>query len=135
MVSESNRKSKYWLSPGVDVPTQQELKEMVESRKLGGFYVDWFAEEALFVPTNALMQAHPLTRLNILGDLLIDLDRTYTHAVIEYFRELQRGGANSTVERDIEVFRRICECSRIEWYAELQEAILQDHQYRLFGFH
>jgi hypothetical protein len=134
-VSDEIRKSKYWLSPGIDVPMHHELEEMMEPRKLGRFYVDCFASEGLFIPTTELMREPPLARLDILEDIRIDVERTRTHALVECFRELQRRKRHPTIAHEIAAFRRACEHLGTEWTADFDGVLLLDQQYRLFGGH
>ena len=45
-MDEIKPRSPYWLSPGIDVPTQEELHLLPSRRVLRGFYVDRGAGEA-----------------------------------------------------------------------------------------
>ena len=56
-----NERSRYWLSPGIDVPTRSEI--LPGLRPMRGLYVHLDAGEAVFVPTDEFMRATPLWRL------------------------------------------------------------------------
>jgi len=49
-MNEINRRSPYWLSPGIDVPTRDEFLLLLSRRTLRGFYVDRDTGESAFVP-------------------------------------------------------------------------------------
>jgi hypothetical protein len=67
-MDEIKSRSPYWLSPGIDVPTQEELQLLPSRRALRGFYVDRNAGEAAFVPTDDFMRECPLWRIDVLDD-------------------------------------------------------------------
>jgi hypothetical protein len=46
--------------------------------------------EGAFVPTAAFMRNSPTWRLDVLGDILLDIQRAQQHAAVELFRELSR---------------------------------------------
>lgn len=68
-MNEINRRSPYWLSPGVDVPTRDELLLLLLRRTLRGFYVDRDSGESAFVPTADFMGESPLWRIDVLDDI------------------------------------------------------------------
>lgn len=72
-MSDSNERSRYWLSPGIDVPTRTEI--LPGLRPMRGLYVHVDAGEAVFVPTDAFMRATPLWRLDVLGDIAESVER------------------------------------------------------------
>jgi hypothetical protein len=49
-MSDFNERSRYWLSPGIDVPTRSEI--LPGLRPMRGLYVHVDAGEAVFVPTD-----------------------------------------------------------------------------------
>ena len=81
-MDEIKSRSPYWLSPGIDVPTQEELQLLPSRRALRGFYVDRNAGEAAFVPTDDFMRECPLWRIDVLDDIADALQRTRTHALV-----------------------------------------------------
>ena len=65
--------------------------------------------EGAFVPTAAFMRNSPTWRLDVLGDILLDIQRAQQHAAVELFRELSRNSPEVRLERQIHGFRRACE--------------------------
>ncbi len=86
-MNEINRRSPYWLSPGIDVPTRDEFLLLSSRRTLRGFYVNRDTSESAFVPTADFMRESPLWRIDVLDDIADGLQRTRTHALVACFRE------------------------------------------------
>jgi hypothetical protein len=55
------------------------------------------------------MRNSPTWRLDVLGDILIDLQRAQQHAAVELFRELSRRNPEVGLERQLQGFRHACE--------------------------
>lgn len=81
-MNEINRRSPYWLSPGIDVPTRDELLSLLSRSTLRGFYVDRDTGESAFVPTTDFMRESPLWRIDVLDDIADGLQRTRTHVSV-----------------------------------------------------
>jgi hypothetical protein len=60
------------------------------------------------VPTDAFMRNSPTWRLDVLGDILIDLQCAPQHAAVELFHELSRKNQEAGLERQLQGFRRAC---------------------------
>ena len=65
--------------------------------------------EGAFVPPDAFMRNSPTWQLDVLGDILIDLQRAQQHAAVELFRELSRKNPEVGLERQLHGFRLACE--------------------------
>ena len=77
------------LGPGIDVPTRKVILPGMCSAK-GLFHIcDEYAEGA-FVPADAFMRNPPMWRLDVLGDILLDIQRAQQHAAVELLRALSR---------------------------------------------
>ncbi len=72
VTDDTQERSPYWLSPGIDVPTREEILPGMRSAK-GLFHICDEHAEGAFVPTAAFMRNSPTWRLDVLGDILIDL--------------------------------------------------------------
>ena len=108
VTDETQERSPYWLSPGIDVPTREEILPGMRSAK-GLFHIcDEHAEGAV-VPTAAFMRNSPTWRLDVLGDILLDIQRAQQHAAVELFCELSRKSPEAELERQLHGFRRACE--------------------------
>lgn len=129
-MDEIKSRSPYWLSPGIDVPTQDELLLLPSRRALRGFYVDGDAGEAAFVPTEDFMHESPLWRIDVLDDIADAIQRTRTHALVAYFRECQARAPHVPVAKQIEAFREVCDRAGITLPDELEALLVLDQQFR-----
>ncbi len=129
-MDEIKSHSSYWLSPGIDVPTQDELLLLPSPRALRGFYVDRDAGEAAFVPTEDFMRESPLWRIDVLDDIANAIQRTRTHALVAYFRECQVRAPNVHMAEQIEAFRKICDLAGVVLPDELEALLVLDQQFR-----
>ena len=57
--------------------------------------------EGCFVPTAAFMRRPPTWRLDVLGDILLGIQRAQQHAAVELFRELSRKNPEVGLERQL----------------------------------
>jgi len=126
-MNEIKSRSPYWLSPGIDVPTQDEL--LPYYRPLRGFHVDRFWGEAAFVPTEDFMRETPLWRIDVLDDIAEDIRCTRTHALVACFRECQARGHDVPIARQIEAFREVCKMAGIALPDELEALLVLDQQF------
>ena len=126
-MNEIKSRSPYWLSPGIDVPTRDEL--MPYYRPLRGCHVDRFWGEAAFVPTEDFMRETPLWRIDVLDDIAEDIRRTRTHALVACFRECQARGHDVPIARQIEAFRKVCKMAGIALPDELEALLVLDQQF------
>lgn len=129
-MDEIKSRSPYWLSPGIDVPTQDELLLLPSRRALRGFYVDGGAGEAAFVPTEDFMRESPLWRIDVLDDIADAIQRTRTHALVAYFRECQARAPHVPMAKQIEAFRKICDLAGVVLPDELEALLVLDQQFR-----
>ncbi len=106
-MSDFNERSRYWLSPGIDVPTRSEI--LPGLRPMRGLYVHVDAGEAVFVPTDEFMRTTPLWRLDVLGDIAQAIERTQQHAAVDYVRRLKQRRPDLTMEQRLAAFRRVCD--------------------------
>ena len=128
-MDEIKSRSPYWLSPGIDVPTQEELQLLPSRRAMRGFYVDRDAGEAAFVPTDDFMRECPLWRIDVLDDIADALQRTRTHALVSFFRECQARGHDVPMARQIEAFRKMCQQGDVALPDELEALLVLDQQF------
>ena len=98
--------TKYFLSPGIDVPTSVEIFEGY--CPFTGFFVDDDAGEADFVPTAAFMKKHPLWRLDVLQDIALDIEVVFKHAMVEYFRHLSTKWTGKSFHERLAAFEGMC---------------------------
>lgn len=81
------------------MPTLEEIMPGMRSAK-GLFHICDESAEAAFVPTAAFMRNSPTWRLDVLGDILLDIQRAQAHAAVELSRrvvkEAPAGRARST---------------------------------------
>lgn len=129
-MDEIESRSPYWLSPGIDVPTQDELLLLPSRRALRGFYVDGGAGEAAFVPNEDFMRESPLWRIDVLDDIADGIQRTRIHALVAYFRECQVRGPHVPMAKQLEAFRRVCDQAGIAVPDELEALLVLDQQFR-----
>ena len=129
-MDEIKSRSPYWLSPGIDVPTQDELLLLPSRRALRGFYVDGNAGEAAFVPTDDFMRESPLWRIDVLDDIADAIQRTRIHALVAYFRECQARAPHVPMAKQIEAFREVCDRAGITLPDELEALLVLDQQFR-----
>jgi hypothetical protein len=92
------------LGPGIDVPTREAILPGMRIAKSLFHTCDEHAEGA-FVPTAAFMRNSPTWRLEVLGDILLDIQRAQQHAAVELFRELSRKNPEVGLERQLHGFR------------------------------
>lgn len=128
-MDEIKSRSPYWLSPGIDVPTKDELLLLPSRRALRGFYVDGNAGEAAFVPTDDFMRESPLWRIDVLDDIADAIQRTRTHALVAYFRECQARAPHVPMAKQIEAFREVCDRAGIALPDELEALLVLDQQF------
>ncbi|MCH2219390.1 MAG: hypothetical protein MK097_03565 [Dechloromonas sp.] len=127
---EINRRSPYWLSPGIDVPTRDEFLLLLSRRTLRGFYVDRDTGESAFVPTAEFMRESPLWRIDVLDDIADGLQRTRTHALVAFFRECQAKNHDVQMARQLAAFRGMCQRIGIELPDDLEALLVLDQQFR-----
>ncbi len=106
-MSDLNERSRYWLSPGIDVPTRSEI--LPGLRPMRGLYVHLDAGEAVFVPTDEFMRATPLWRLDVLGEIAQAIERTQRHAAVDYFRRINQRRPDLMMDQRLATFRRVCD--------------------------
>lgn len=128
-MNEIKSRSPYWLSPGIDVPTPDELQLLPSRRALHGFYVDRNAGEAAFVPTKDFMHENPLWRIDVLDGIADALQRTRKHALVAFFRECQARGHDVSLARQIGAFRKVCEEAGIALPDHLEALLVLDQQF------
>jgi len=124
-------RSPYWLSPGVDVATKENLPMSSWRRALRGCYVEWdgFGSGG-FAPTPEFMAKSPPWRIDVLDDLIADMQCTRSHALIEWFRVLQELRPDLPLANQIKAFGTICAERGIAWPEELEAILVLDHQFR-----
>ena len=128
-MNEINRRSPYWLSPGIDVPTRDELLLLLSCRTLRGFYVDRATGESAFVPTADFMRESPLWRIDVLDDIANGIQRTRTHALVAFFRECQAKNHDVPMARQLAAFRGMCQRIGIELPDDLEALLVLDQQF------
>ncbi len=128
-MNEINRRSPYWLSPGIDVPTRDEFLLLLSRRTLRGFYVDRDTGESAFVPTAEFMRESPLWRIDVLDDIADGLQRTRTHALVAFFRECQAKNHDVPMARQLAAFRGMCQRIGIELPDDLEALLVLDQQF------
>ena len=128
-MNEINRRSPYWLSSGIDVPTRDEFLLLLSRRTLRGFYVDRDTGESAFVPTAEFMRESPLWRIDVLDDIADGLQRTRTHALVAFFRECQARSPDVPLARQIEAFRCMCWRAGIGLPDDLEALLVLDQQF------
>lgn len=128
-MDEIKSRSPYWLSPGIDVPTRDELLLLPTRQALRGFYVDRRGGEAAFVPTDDFMRESPLWRIDVLDDIADAMLRTRTHALVAFFRGCQARGPDVPMARQIEAFRKVCEEVGVVLPDELEALLVLDQQF------
>ncbi len=129
-MDEIKSRSPYWLSPGIDVPTRDELLLLPSRRALHGFYVDWNWGEAAFVPSDDFMRESPLWRIDVLDDIADAIQRTRTHALVAYFRECQARAPHVPMAKQIEAFRKMCDEAGVALPDVLETLLVLDRQFR-----
>ena len=129
-MNEINRRSPYWLSPGIDVPTRDKLLSLLSRSTLRGFYVDRDTVESAFVPTADFMRESPLWRIDVLDDIADGLQRTRTHALVAFFRECQAKNHDVPMARQLAAFRGMCQRIGIELPDDLEALLVLDQQFR-----
>lgn len=60
------------------------------------------------MPAAAFMRNSPTWRLDVLGDILLDIQRAQQHAAEELFRELSRKNPAVGLEGQLHAFGRAC---------------------------
>ena len=128
-MNEINRRSPYWLSPGIDVPTRDEFLLLSSRRTLRGFYVNRDTSESAFVPTADFMRESPLWRIDVLDDIADCIQRTRTHPLVAFFRECQARGHDVPLARQIEAFRCMCWRAGIGLPDDLEALLVLDQQF------
>jgi len=128
VTDETQERSPYWLSPGIDVPTREEILPGMRSAK-GLFHIcDEYAEGA-FVPTAAFMRNSPTWRLDVLGDILLDIQRAQQHAAVELFRELSQQNPQVGLDRQLAAFRQTCQELGLVLPENVEALIVLDRQF------
>lgn len=128
-MNEINKRSPYWLSPGIDVPTRDELLLLLSCRTLRGFYVDRATGESAFVPTADFMRESPLWRIDVLDDIADCIQRTRTHALVAFFRECQDRNHDVPMARLLAAFRGMCQRIGIELPEDLEALLVLDQHF------
>ena len=128
-MNEINKRSPYWLSPGIDVPTRDELLLLLSCRTLRGFYVDRATGESAFVPTADFMRESPLWRIDVLDDIADCIQRTRTHALVAFFRECQARNHDVPMARLLAAFRGMCQRIGIELPEDLEALLVLDQHF------
>jgi hypothetical protein len=121
------KRSKYFFSPGIDVPTMAEIWE--GHRPLTGFFVDEDAGEADFVPTAEFMNARPLFRLDVLQDIAMDIEVVFRHAMVEFFRHLSTKWTGQSFHERLAAFERMCAELGLRIPAGFDAVLYADEQY------
>ena len=118
-MDEIKSRSPYWLSPGIDVPTRDELLLLPTRQALRGFYVDRRGGEAAFVPTDDFMRESPLWRIDLLDDIADAMLRTRTHALVAFFQGCQARGPDvpmaGRLKRSVRCARKSVLSCRMSW--------------------
>jgi hypothetical protein len=125
---ETQQSSPYWLSPGFDVPTREEILPGMRNAK-GLFHIRDEHAEGAFVPTDAFMRNSPTWRLDVLGDILLDIQRARQHAAVELFRELARKNSEVGLERQLHGFPHACEVLGPVLPENVEALIVLDRQF------
>ena len=128
VTDETQERSAYWLSPGIDVPTREEILPGMRSAK-GLFHICDEHGEGAFVPTAAFMRHSPTWRLDVLGDILLDMQRAQAHAAVELFRELSQTNPQVGLERHLEAFRQACQSLGLVLPENVEALIVLDRQF------
>jgi hypothetical protein len=126
-MSDFNERSRYWLSPGVDVPTRREI--LPGLRPMRGLYVHVDGGEAVFVPTDEFMGATPLWRLDVLGDIVQAVERTQQHAAVDYFRRFNQRWTDLTMDQRLAAFRRLCAEGGVVLPPNIEALLILDDQF------
>lgn len=125
--SDTNERSRYWLSPGIDVPTRAEV--MPGMRQARGLYISAHAAEAVFVPADEFMRMTPLWRLDVLGDIAEAIERTQRHAALDLFHALARLSPGATLGHRLWAFRQTCEQCGVDLPQNVEALLVLDHQF------
>ena len=128
VTDETQERSPYWLSPGIDVPTREEILPGMRSAK-GLFHICDESAEAAFVPMAAFMRHSPTWRLDVLGDILLDIQRAQQHAAVELFRELSQKNPQVGLYRRLKAFRRACQTLGLVMPENVEALIALDRQF------
>ena len=126
-MSDFNERSRYWLSPGIDVPTRSEI--LPGLRPMRGLYVHVDSGEAVFVPTDEFMRATPLWRLDVLGDIAQAIERTQQHAAVDYFRRLNQRRPDLTMDQRLATFRRVSNEGGVVLPPNVEALLILDDQF------
>lgn len=126
-MSDFNKRSRYWLSPGIDVPTRSEI--LPGLRPMRGLYAHVDAGEAAFVPTDEFMRATPLCRLDVLGDIAESVERTQQHAAVDYFRRLNQRRPELPMNQRLAAFRRVCDEGGVVLPSNIEALVILDDQF------
>ena len=121
------KRTKYFLSPGIDVPTMADIWE--GHRHFTGFFVDSDAGEADFVPTDEFMKEHPLWRLDVLQDIALDIAVVFKHAMVEYFRHLSVNWPGKPFTERFAIFEGLCAWIGLRIPAGFDAVLLADEKY------
>jgi hypothetical protein len=130
-MNATNGHSKYWLSPGVDVPTL--AKRPADAHDLRGLYVQMNSGDAMFAPPDDFMRQPPFWRLFVLGGIAASVRQIWLHALVDQFRECQALNPEIPREREIAVFLEWCAESHIDAPEELEALLIQDREFRQSG--
>ena len=114
--------------PGIDVPTREEILPGMRSAK-GLFHICDQHAEGAFVPTTAFMRNSPTWRLDMLGDILLDIQRAQQHAAVELFRELSQKNPEAGFERQLRGFRHACQQLGLVLPDTVEALIVLDRQF------
>lgn len=123
--------SKYWLSPGIDIPTR--AQRPANARDLHGFYVQMDTGDAMFAAPDNFMRQVPFWRLLVLGGIAASIRQIWLHALVDQFRECQTLNPDIPREREIALFLEWCAESHIDTPEELEVLLVQDREFRQSG--
>jgi hypothetical protein len=126
-MSDFSERSRYWLSPGIDVPTRSEILPGLHPMR--GLYVHVDSGEAVFVPTDEFMRATPLWRLDVLGDIAQAIERTQQHAAVDYFRRLNQCRPDLTMDQRLATFRRVSNEGGVVLPQNVEALLILDDQF------
>lgn len=131
MTEPTSQTSKYWLGPGIDVPTTSDSSRVLSKpRPLPCLFFDKEAGDAAFIPSDDFMSLSPDLRIDMIDDVISDLTRTRTHALVERFREFQANSKNSRFSRQLAAFRFFCETFGIDLPEDLESLLAMDAGFR-----
>lgn len=75
------------------------------------------------------MRNSPTWRLDVLGGILLDIQRAQQHAAVELFRDLSRKNPEVGLERQFHGFRHACEKLSLVLPQNVEALIVLDQQF------